>query len=54
MFEEGNSGLDSDGTGLGLYLVKKIVERNNGRIEVVDNEPDGTVFIVKLPKMQGR
>ena len=54
MFEEGNSGLDSDGTGLGLYLVKKIVERNNGRIEVVDNEPDGTVFILKLPKMQSR
>jgi len=51
MFEEGNSGLNSDGTGLGLYLVKKIVGRNNGRVEVVDNEPEGSVFVVKLPKI---
>lgn len=51
MFEEGNSGLDSDGTGLGLYLVKRIVQRNNGRVEVVDNEPEGSVFVVKLPKV---
>jgi len=51
MFEEGNSGLESDGTGLGLYLVKKIIGRNNGRIEVVDNEPEGAVFVVKLPKL---
>lgn len=51
MFEEGNSGLESDGTGLGLYLVKKVVGRNNGRVEVVDNEPEGSVFVVKLPKL---
>lgn len=51
MFEEGNSGLESDGTGLGLYLVKKVVGQNNGRVEVVDNEPEGSVFVVKLPKM---
>ena len=48
MFEEGNSGLDSDGTGLGLYLVQQIVEGSNGRVEVVDNDPEGAVFIVKL------
>jgi len=51
MFEEGNSGLESDGTGLGLYLVKKVAGRNNGRVEVVDNEPEGSVFVVKLPKL---
>lgn len=51
MFEEGNSGLDSNGTGLGLYLVKKIIGRNDGRVEVVDNDPEGSVFIVKLPKL---
>ena len=48
MFEEGNSGLESNGTGLGLYLVRQIVEGSNGRVEVIDNDPEGAVFIVKL------
>lgn len=39
------------GTGLGLYLVKKIVEWHGGKISVSDNSPQGTIFTVKL-KMQ--
>lgn len=36
------------GTGLGLYIVQKIVEAHNGKIEVTDNRPNGTVFKVNL------
>ncbi|MBI5914398.1 MAG: GHKL domain-containing protein [Bacteroidetes bacterium] len=32
------------GTGLGLYIVQQIVKAHNGRIQVLDNQPKGTVF----------
>jgi signal transduction histidine kinase len=34
------------GTGLGLYLCKKIVQGHNGYISVTDNEPNGSIFAV--------
>ena len=34
------------GTGLGLYLCKKIVESHHGNIRVTDNSPSGCNFIV--------
>lgn len=37
------------GTGLGLYLVKSLVEEHNGSISVRDNEPNGTIFSIQLP-----
>ena len=37
------------GTGLGLYIVKELVELNNGSIHIEDNQPSGSKFIVKLP-----
>lgn len=37
------------GTGLGLYLCKKIVTDHGGTIEVVSKEGQGSTFIVKLP-----
>jgi K+-sensing histidine kinase KdpD len=36
------------GTGLGLYIVQKIVEAHNGKIEVTDNEPTGSVFKITI------
>jgi two-component system, OmpR family, sensor histidine kinase CiaH len=36
------------GTGLGLYLCKKIVKDHNGSISVEDNLPAGSIFTVKL------
>ncbi len=48
VFEEGFT--TGEGTGLGLFIVKKIVEMYDGRIEVRDNVPKGTVFEIKIPK----
>ncbi len=38
------------GTGLGLYIVKGIVNAHKGQINVTDNIPRGTVFNITLPK----
>jgi two-component system sensor histidine kinase CiaH len=37
------------GTGLGLYLCKKIVESHNGYISVTDNYPSGSNFAASFP-----
>lgn len=39
---------EAKGTGLGLYLTKKIVEQHNGYISITDNDPLGSIFEVKL------
>jgi signal transduction histidine kinase len=39
------------GTGLGLNLVKKIVEAHGGNVEVQSEPGAGTTFIVKLPAL---
>jgi signal transduction histidine kinase len=49
IFEEGEKGLDSGGTGLGLYLAETLVDRYGGDIRVGDNDPNGAVFTVELP-----
>jgi K+-sensing histidine kinase KdpD len=38
------------GTGLGLYICKKIVESHKGTITVSNNEPSGSKFTVTLPQ----
>jgi len=37
------------GTGLGLYLTKKIMKEHRGRIAVRDNDPVGTIFELSFP-----
>lgn len=49
IFDQGGMGLESEGTGLGLYLVETLVERYGGTVRVEDNEPTGSVFVVRLP-----
>jgi signal transduction histidine kinase len=39
----------TDGTGLGLYLVKQIVKAHRGTVTVVSGDRDGTTFRVTLP-----
>jgi len=48
IFEEGASFGENKGSGLGLFIVKKVIERYGGEIEIQDNKPRGTVFIVKF------
>jgi len=48
IFEGGEKGLDSDGSGIGLYLVQTLVERYGGTVWIEDNEPEGSVFVVEL------
>ncbi len=40
------------GTGLGLFIVKHIVEEHGGKITIVDNMPKGTIFQIELPILQ--
>jgi len=49
IFGKGERGLDSSGTGMGLYLVETLVTSYNGEVWVEDNDPDGSVFVVELP-----
>jgi PAS domain S-box-containing protein len=53
IFEQGEMSLDSEGTGLGLYLVDTLVDRYDGTVRVEDNDPDGAVFLVALPIADG-
>ncbi|WP_282351082.1 sensor histidine kinase [Haloferax volcanii] len=50
VFGRGEKGLESPGTGLGLYLVDTIVSGYGGDVWVEDNEPRGAVFVVRLRK----
>ncbi|MFB6092472.1 MAG: PAS domain S-box protein [Haloquadratum sp.] len=49
IFGKGEKGLESAGTGIGLYLVDTLVDRYGGDVWVEDNEPEGSVFVVELP-----
>lgn len=50
IFEHGEKGLDSEGTGIGLYLVQSLSKRYGGDIWVEDNDPQGAMFVVELPR----
>jgi len=51
VFERGEKGPTSDGTGLGLYLVGVLVDSYGGEITVTDNDPQGAVFEVELRRL---
>ncbi|MEN9611398.1 MAG: hypothetical protein RLZZ628_2212 [Bacteroidota bacterium] len=40
---------NTKGTGLGLYIVKQIVKAHRGKIQILDNLPQGTIFKITLP-----
>ena len=42
---------ETRGTGLGLPLVKEIVEAHGGRIQVNSALGEGSTFIIKLPRV---
>jgi two-component system phosphate regulon sensor histidine kinase PhoR len=41
---------DTKGTGVGLYIVQKIVALHNGTIKTKDNQPQGSIFEIELPQ----
>ncbi|TCS35652.1 signal transduction histidine kinase [Paucimonas lemoignei] len=44
------SGKNTEGLGLGLYIVKQFVEAHGGSVELRSSEGDGTVFSVSMPR----
>ena len=48
-FYQADTSHKQEGNGLGLALVKKIVDTYFGEVEVVNLEPKGCQFIVRLP-----
>jgi PAS domain S-box-containing protein len=44
----------SDGSGLGLYIVKEVIEKLHGSIEVTSKINKGTKFTVKIPNHEGK
>ncbi|WP_396611407.1 PAS domain S-box protein [Haloferax sp. S1W] len=49
VFGKGERGLDSSGTGLGLYLVYNMVDSFGGTVHIEDNDPSGTTVVIELP-----
>lgn len=49
IFGKSERGLESTGTGIGLYLVETLVTNYGGEVWVEDNDPEGSVFVVELP-----
>ncbi|MFW5937466.1 MAG: ATP-binding protein [Halanaeroarchaeum sp.] len=49
IFQMGEKGPQSSGSGIGLYLVKTLVDGFGGSVRVEDNDPRGSVFVVTLP-----
>ncbi len=43
---------ETKGTGLGLYIVDKITKAHNGTMEIRNNTPKGSKFIITLSKKQ--
>ncbi len=41
--------VDPDGTGLGLYVGRKIIEAHGGTVSYKPNEPTGSIFTISLP-----
>ena len=48
-FYQGDSSHAEKGNGLGLALVKRIVDLYSGSIEVRDREGGGSCFVITLP-----
>jgi sensor histidine kinase regulating citrate/malate metabolism len=50
IYDKGFSTKNKDEGGMGLYIVKNIVEKYDGEIKLTSSEGEGTRFIVTIPK----
>lgn len=48
VFKEGFKFGEDAGTGLGLYIVKKVVDRYGGKVWIEDTKPHGATFVIRL------
>ncbi|MCA9388212.1 sensor histidine kinase [Candidatus Berkelbacteria bacterium] len=53
IFLEGVTKGETGNTGIGLYIVKKTIERYGGKIWIEDNKPKGTKFVMQLHNKLG-
>lgn len=49
LFVEGGKFGKTGHTGMGLFIVKKTIERYGGTVQVIDNKPKGVVFVLTIP-----
>lgn len=50
LFDPGVQSPESPGDGIGLYLVKKLVDAYGGSVSVSDRSPSGTRFLLRFPR----
>ncbi|WP_436347194.1 sensor histidine kinase [Natronorubrum sp. FCH18a] len=53
VFGRGERGLESEGSGIGLYLVDTLVTQYGGDVWIESNEAGGAVFVVELRRYRG-
>lgn len=46
--------MQTEGTGLGLFITKNIIDRHNGKIEIDSKEGEGTKVSIFIPKLQNK
>ncbi|WP_221389969.1 ATP-binding protein [Dyadobacter sp. NIV53] len=54
LFQRLNTKDKYEGSGIGLAITKKIIDKHNGRITAVSKEGEGSEFIINLPLRQNK
>jgi signal transduction histidine kinase len=52
LFQRFGGGHPGSGTGLGLYIVRRIAEKHGGTVAHAPREPRGSTFTLTLPRAQ--